>query len=56
MMMSASRHTAARSGVREWASVTVASTPLRPSSSTIGSPTSVERPTTTARLPDVATP
>ena len=39
---------AARSGVRLWATVTVASTPLRASNKAAGRPTSVERPTTTA--------
>ena len=42
--------------MRLWPIVTVASTPLRASSSEIGSPTSVERPITTARFPLVATP
>ena len=54
--MSASRQTAAMSAVREWAIVTVASTPLRASSSETGSPTSCERPMTTARRPTVSTP
>ena len=53
--MSASRTTAAMSAVREWAIVTVASVPLRFRSSESGSPTSVERPITTARLPLVGT-
>jgi hypothetical protein len=55
MRMSASAHTAASSGVREWAMVTVASTPLAASSSAIDRPTSCERPTTTARRPDSGT-
>jgi hypothetical protein len=42
--------------VRECASVTVASMPLRPSNSTCGSPVSVDRPITVARFPAVATP
>ena len=55
-MMSARRQSPAKSAVRLWASVTVASIPLRPSSSTCGSPTRVERPITTARRPEVSTP
>ena len=51
--MSASRVSAARSAVRECARVTVASTPFRPSISSIGTPTSRERPSTTARLPEI---
>ena len=54
--MSAARHTSTRSAVRLWAIVTVASVPLRASSSDSGRPTSVERPITTARAPGVATP
>ena len=42
--MSALRQTSARFGVREWASVTVASVPLRARSRASGSPTSDERP------------
>ena len=42
--------------MRLWAMVTVASTPLRASSNDKGKPTNIERPTTTARRPDVATP
>ena len=47
--MSASRHTAGRSTVREWHMVTVQS--ALSSSIAIGRPTSALRPTTTARLP-----
>ena len=46
---SASRHTAARSRVREWQTVTVACS--RRSSAAIGLPTIWLRPTTTARRP-----
>ena len=53
--MSASRTAAAMSGVREWAIVTVASVPLRLRSSDSGRPTSVERPITSARFPEIGT-
>ena len=48
--MSASRQSAGRSRVREWAMVTVQS--ACSSSCATGRPTSTERPSTTARLPD----
>ena len=41
--------------MRECAIVTVASVPLRASSSETGRPTSNERPITTARLPEIGT-
>jgi hypothetical protein len=50
---SASRVTDARSTVREWHTVTVASRPI--SSCATGLPTTAERPTTTARRPLSAT-
>ena len=52
--ISASRHTDARSRVREWQTVTVA---FRSNSmSATGLPTVLLRPTTTARLPSISTP
>ena len=52
--MSASRMCAARSGVREWQMVTVACS--RRSRNAAGLPTTLERPTTTARAPFSSTP
>ena len=54
MMISACRVSAAVSGVREWHTVTAASS--RSSSMAAGRPTTAERPMTTACFPAISTP